>query len=253
MRRGRLGFELRVAAGVLWPLAMAVAKRDWRGGEHLPRTGGVIVVPNHNTYLDPLVVAHFVWDHGRVPRFLAKSGLFELPVVGRIIRGAGQIPVARESRDAFQGYAAAVAAVKAGECIIVYPEGTVTRDPRLWPMVGKTGAARIALSTGAPVIPLAQWGAHRILAPYAKKPALWPRKTVQVSAGPPVHLEDLRGRDLNVEALREATARIMTALTRELEGLRGERAPVERFDPRKAGLPTTGDPRRGVIVESGES
>ena len=81
----------------------------------------------------------------------------------------------------------------AGECVVVYPEGTITRDPDLWPMAGKSGAARIALATGCPVIPIGQWGAQDLLAPYAKKPDLFPRKPVTMKVGDPVDLSDLVG------------------------------------------------------------
>jgi len=109
-------------------------------------------------------------------------------------------------------------------------------------MTGRTGAARIALSANVPVVPVAQWGVHEILAPYAKRPHLLPRKTVWVSAGPPVDLADLRDRPLTPEVLREATRRIMDDVTALLEGIRGEKAPVERFDPRTAGVAQTGNP-----------
>jgi 1-acyl-sn-glycerol-3-phosphate acyltransferase len=126
--------------------------------------------------------------------------------------------------------------------LIVYPEATITRDPAMWPMVGKTGAARIALATGAPVIPVAQWGAQRLLPPYAKRPVLWPRVTVFARAGAPVELSDLRGAAPSAEVLDVATARIMAAITAELETIRAERAPATRFDPRAAGVKEYGDP-----------
>ena len=84
-----------------------------------------------------------------------------------------------------------MAAVQAGKCVVVYPEGTITRDPDLWPMVGKSGAARIALATGAPVVPIGQWGAQQLLAPYAKRPDLFPRKLITMKVGDPVDLSDL--------------------------------------------------------------
>jgi 1-acyl-sn-glycerol-3-phosphate acyltransferase len=111
-------------------------------------------------------------------------------------------------------------------------------------MVGKTGAARIALTAGVDVVPIAQWGAQDVLAPYAKRLRLLPRKTMHLVAGPPVDLDDLRGRPITSDVLREATARIMAALTELLEGIRGEQAPETRFDPKSAGLPLTGNPAK---------
>jgi 1-acyl-sn-glycerol-3-phosphate acyltransferase len=230
--------------GILRPLLMVLTKRDWRGAENLPRTGGFVVAPNHVSHLDPVIFAHFMYDNGREPYFLGKEGVFRVPVVGAVLRGAQQIPVYRNTGRAADSYRAAVAAVEQGKCVAVYPEGTLTRDPDLWPMVGKTGAARIALATRCPVIPVAQWGPQEILEPYGKRPKLLPRKTMRVSAGPPVDLSDLHDRPRTGEVLREATNRIMAAITVELEQIRSEKAPLERFDARKHGLPETGRFRR---------
>ncbi|MGH8774958.1 MAG: lysophospholipid acyltransferase family protein [Jiangellaceae bacterium] len=239
----RLGFWYRFVAAVIRPILMATTRCDWRGSEHLPGVGvGVVVTPNHISHVDPLTFAHFLWDNGRAPRYLAKEAVFRIPVVGRIIAACGQIPVYRESRDAAQAFRDAVAAVKAGECVGIYPEGTITRDPGLWPMTGKTGAARVALETGCAVIPVAQWGPQDILAPYSKRLRLLPPKTVHVLAGPPVDLADLRGQPISPAVLRDATNRILDAITAQLGELRGELAPASRFDPNQTGLPHTGNP-----------
>lgn len=251
VRRRRLGFWLRVAVTILRPPMVLLTRRDWQAVENLPRAGGVVLCPNHISYADPLAVAHYVYDNGRSPRFLAKSGMFGVPFVGRVLRGAGQIPVYRDSRNAARAYSDALAAVQRGECVIVYPESTITRDPGLWPMVGKTGAARIALATGAPLVPLAQWGAQDLLAPYAKKVRLLPRKTMHLRAGRPVDLSEFRDDALTPEVLRAATEKIMTALSTELEHLRGETAPAVRYrfrsdsgEPPPGSAGPTGDERR---------
>ena len=150
-----------------------------------------------------------------------------------IITGAGQIPVYRETVDAAASVREAISAVEKGECVVVYPEGTISRDPDLWPMTGKTGAARIALATGAPVIPVAQWGAQDVIGPYKAEFRAFPRKTMHVWAGPAVDLDDLRDRPVDTAVLAEATSRIMAAITAILEEIRGEQAPAERFDLRK--------------------
>jgi 1-acyl-sn-glycerol-3-phosphate acyltransferase len=240
VRGGKLGFWYRLAVVLLKPPVIALTRRDWRGGEHIPRRGGVVVVPNHVSYADPIAVAHFLYDLDRPPRFLAKDSMFRVPFVGQVLSGAQQIPVFRESKDAQKAFSAAVDAVRAGECVVVYAEATLTRDPDLWPMAGKTGAARIALSTGCPVIPLANWGPQDLLRPYAKRPRLWPRRTLRVLAGPPVDLSAWEGRELTPEVLKEATDRILDDVTALLEQLRGEKAPAVRFDARAAGLPRTG-------------
>jgi 1-acyl-sn-glycerol-3-phosphate acyltransferase len=224
---------------------MVMTKRDWHGAENLPAEGGFVVVENHLSHLDVFTGGHFLHDHGHTPHFLGKAEVFAVPVVGAIARGAEQIPVYRETGKASSAYRAAVAAVHESKCVVIYPEGTLTRDPALWPMRGKTGAARVALETRCPVVPVAQWGVHEILPPYAALPRLLPRKVSHVRAGAPVDLTDLHDRPLTTEVLREATERIMRALTAELEAIRGESAPAgPRFDPRRQGLPVTGNPWR---------
>lgn len=227
----RPGASYRVAAAIIRPVLQATTKQAWSGTEHIPRSGGVIVAANHLSHADPLVFAHFVHDQGRSVRFLAKHELFEVPVFGRFISGAGQIPVRRRTRTAGVALDAAEAAIGRGECLVIYPEGTITRDPALWPMAGKTGVARVALATGCDVVPAAQWGAQEILAPYAKKLRLFPRKTIRVAAGPPVDLSEFHGHELTSRLLKQATARIMADITGLLEKLRQEQAPPEPFDP----------------------
>lgn len=230
--RQRLGFWYRLLAHLLRPILMRTTRREWAGAEHLPGVGvGVVVAPNHISYADPLTLAHFLWDNGRAPRYLAKESLFRIPILGRIIAACGQIPVYRASRDAARAYRDAVAAVRAGECVGIYPEGTITKDPALWPMKGKTGAARVALETRCPVIPIAQWGPQEILPPYSNRLRLLPPKTMRVLAGPPVDLRDLQGKPVTPEILRTASDRIVDAITSALAEVRGELPPATRFDP----------------------
>ena len=224
----------RNVARVIRPLLLAITKRDWRGAEHLPATGGYIAAANHMTNFDPLTFAHFLYDNGVAPKILAKSSLFTIPVVGRVLTATGQIPVHRNTVQAGQSLDAAVAALAEGECVAVFPEGTLTGDPDLWPMVGKTGVARLALTTRVPVIPVAQWGPQDVLGRYSKLPRPIPPKEVTVAAGPPVALDDLYGRPLDAATLREATGRVMAAITSLLEDIRNEKAPAETYDPRRA-------------------
>ena len=232
----RRGWAFSVAVGIIKPTLLATTKRDWRHGERIPASGGFVLALNHISHADPLTAAHIVYDHGRLPRYLAKSGLFRNPLLGRFMHALGQIPVEREGKGAV-AYAAAVEAVRRGECVVIYPEGTITRDPDGWPMTGRSGAARIALETGCPVLPVGQWGAQRLLPPYTKKPHLLPRSHVVMSVGEPVDLEDLRARELTPEVVHEAAERILAAITAQLEGVRGERAPEQRYDMRVLGDP----------------
>ncbi|MEE1931176.1 lysophospholipid acyltransferase family protein [Streptomyces sp. TRM 70351] len=250
MSRRKIGFWYRLAAVIAKPPLLVLFKRDWRGAEHMPAEGGFITVVNHNSYLDPLSYAHFQYNTGRVPRFLAKVSLFGRGFVGTVMRGTGQIPVYRESADAVGAFRAAVEAINRGECVAFYPEGTLTRDPDMWPMEGKTGAARVALLTQVPVIPVAQWGAHEVIPPYAKRKRvrLFPRRTLRVQAGPPVDLSRFHGQAPTAEVLRAATDAIMDAITEQLADLRGETPPAQRYD-RRAAL----DARRGKRRTAGRS
>lgn len=234
MSRRRIGFWYRLAAVLVKPPLLVLFKRDWRGMEHIPEKGGFITVVNHNSAVDPLSYAHFQYNTGRVPRFLAKVSLFRSGFVGAAMRGTGQIPVFRESKDAIGAFRAAVEAINKGECVAFYPEGTLTRDPGMWPMKGKTGAARVALETRAPVIPVAQWGANLAVPPYPKRGdiRLFPRKTLIVQAGPPIDLSEFYGQEPTAAVLREVTDRIMDAITAQLSDIRGEPAPAERYDYR---------------------
>lgn len=233
--RPRRGFWFGLVVAIVKPFMLTWTKQDFRGRENLPRTGGVVFVTNHVSHFDPFVLGLYVWECRRIPRFLGKASVFKLPVLGRIIASAGQIPVYRDSDEAADAFRAAVAAVEQGECVGVYPEGTITRDPGLWPMTGKTGAARIALQMGCPVIPIANWGAQEVLRSYAPgfHLRLLPRKTMQVLAGRPVDLSAFQGRPITNELLHEATEVIMKAVARELGVLRGESPPKELFDLRK--------------------
>ncbi|MFE2540953.1 lysophospholipid acyltransferase family protein [Actinacidiphila glaucinigra] len=226
MPRRKVGLWYRLAAALTRPPLMMVFRRDWRGRHHIPDTGGFIVVMNHNSYLDPVAYGHFQYSTGRVPRFLAKSSLFTDGLVGAMLRRTGQIPVPRGTKDVAVALKAAVDAVNNGEGVVFYPEGTLTRDPDLWPMAGRTGAARVALRTRCPVVPVAQWGAHRVLPPYRKKPRLFPRTPHQVLAGPPLDLSRFYGRAITPALLAEVTEVIMNAITDLLAELRGEPAPT---------------------------
>lgn len=218
----------RFAVIVIKPLVKLLFRLDFAGQDRIPRAGGVIVAVNHVSYSDPFHVALFVHDAKRRPRFMAKASLFRLPFAKWVLRGAKQIPVFRESADATHALSAAVDAVRAGECVMIYPEGTVTRDPAYWPMSAKTGVARVALATGAPVIPVAQWGAQHVLG-RDQKPHLFPRKLIRIKAGPPVDLSAYEGKPLTAELLREVTNAVMRDIAALVGELRGETPPSEVF------------------------
>ncbi|HEY2193118.1 MAG TPA: lysophospholipid acyltransferase family protein [Actinomycetospora sp.] len=222
-RRDR-GFGYGFAIDLLWPVLMAVARWDFRGGRHVPPTGGALIAANHLTHVDPIVLVSYGLAQGRVPRFLAMKELWAMRVVGSPLRGGRHIPVDRKA-SGIEAYRAAVEAVNRGELVVVYPEGGFAYHSDGWPRKAQTGIARMALATGAPVIPVAQWGSNHLLPPTAKRPTLVPRATLHVLAGEPVDLSDLVGKQGRRSALQEATDRIMDRVTELLEELRGESAP----------------------------
>ena len=223
---------VRRATIVTFPsLIRSIMKRDWHGHEHIPRSGGVIVAANHLSYADWAAMSLFIHQAGRYPAFLIKSTAFNVKVIGPFLHAAGQFPVNRGATDAALVLNEAERGLAHGECLIIYPEGTATRDPDLWPMVAKTGVARLALTTGVPVIPVAQWGTQDIL-PYGTKSLhVLPRHTVQMRAGPPVDLSGYEGEPLNRDVLRAATSTIMTDITGLLASLRGGTPPETPYHP----------------------
>jgi 1-acyl-sn-glycerol-3-phosphate acyltransferase len=231
--RERRNGWMRLAIVVLRSLQRCVTTHEFRGTENVPATGGVLVAANHISLVDPPIVGrYFVDGCGRAPHFLAKSELFKIPVVGRVLRGAGQIPVYRQSANAGLALRDAAAAVRDGRLVVVYPEGTTTRDPDYWPMSGKTGIARLALETGAPVIPLAHFGSQQILPNAGRtRPKLFPRSHVSFLAGPPVDLSAYAGSEPTPDVLRAMTDTIMAEVRRLLGVVRGETPPATFYTP----------------------
>lgn len=231
MARRRVGCWLRLCVIVLKPLLTLMTRRTWLGNENVPPQGPVILAVNHHSHADPFTVAHWVYDLPRNPRFLAKESLFRIPLVKQVLYGADQIPVYRGTKDASASLRDARNVLDGGGAVIIYPEGTVTKDPGLWPMQAKTGVARLALETGAPVIPVAEWGSERLFDPRTKKVCPRPRTRVTVVAGPAVDLSAYAGQPLTGEVLRGATDTIMRAIRDLLAGIRHEEPPAD-FHPR---------------------
>ncbi|GAB3925367.1 1-acyl-sn-glycerol-3-phosphate acyltransferase [Microlunatus endophyticus] len=215
---------LKPAARLVIATVERLIRPDWRDVSKLP-DGPAIVVVNHISNVDPVLVGAFLARSGHWPRFLAKDSLFDVPVLGRILTAIAQIPVHRGSVDAADALQHAVAALADGGYVVIYPEGTITSAPGLWPMKGRTGAARLAARTGAPVIPVGQWGAEKIL--YGKRlglPAVLPRKLITMMVGDPIDLEGL--------SADQATERIMARITELVGRVRGDEPPVA-YDPDK--------------------
>ena len=243
--RSEKSFGWRILAAVVIPFLLLVGRYRFVNPERIPQSGAFILTPNHVTNFDPLVTAYTLWKHGRVPRFLAKAGLFRVPVLGAILRGTGQIPVERAGSAAANAAGAdplnaASRLVDDGLAVIVYPEGTLTRDPDMWPMRGKFGAVRLALEHGIPIVPCAHWGAQQVLPRYSKRISLFPRKNIVIAIGEPLDLSRWADAPRTGATYAEATEAVMVAITALLEGLRGESAPAERWDPAAHGQTETG-------------
>lgn len=229
LHKPKAGFWIRLCVVILYPLDALLYKIRWRHLDRVtpPSEGGVIIAINHISHIDTILMARFVWQSGRVPRFMIKSNLFQKPITGPVFRGAKQIPVHRGTTDAASSLRDAVTALKDGEAIVIYPEGTITKDPTGWPMLGKTGIARLwLLAPDTPVIPVGQWGAQTAKITPMR---LIRRRTSLVSVGEPVDLERFRGAEPTSATLREITDAIMSAVRDEVAVLRGEPAPTEFF------------------------
>jgi 1-acyl-sn-glycerol-3-phosphate acyltransferase len=225
----------RFFAALVVPVVLLLGRFRFRHPERIPARGAFIMVANHYSDFDPLVTAYTLWKHGRAPHYLAKASLFRIPVVGGAFRATDQVPVERAVGGAAP-LAAAKQLIDKELALVIYPEGTLTREPDLWPMRGKYGAARLALHYGIPVIPAASWGAQRVLPRWSKRISWFPRKDIEVVIGEPLDLSRWRGQHESQKALAAATDAMMDAITALVEQLRGERAPAgPRWDPAEHG------------------
>lgn len=224
----------RLLAFLILPFMHLIARYRVIDGDKMPRTGAFILTPNHYSEIDPVVIGVVMWKLGRMPRYLTKASLFRIPVLGWMLRKSGQIPVERSGAVRGSDPLAMAKLIAAqGLAVVIYPEGSLTRDPELWPMRGKTGAVRAALEQGIPLIPIAHWGTQAVMPRYGRRISLFPRKTITVKVGDPVDLSDFRGRGLDSATLSEATNRVMDAITALLAELRAEQPPSQRWDPTK--------------------
>ncbi len=204
----RPGIVFTIGRAVLRPLLRIRFRPIVSGAEHIPRSGPVLLASNHLSAVDTIIIPSF---SPRKVQFLAKASLFDSRIGGWFMRSIGAIPVLRETGSAAQAALEAGREVLAsGQVFAVFPEGSRSRDGRLYR--GRGGAAFMALETGAQVVPVGLIGTNReILDPVSGRP---PR--TEVRFGRPVPLDDLAelpgGR-----ARRAATERIMAAI-QELTG-----------------------------------
>lgn len=205
-----------IVRNILVVLLRALFRWRFIGLEKFPRRGPVIVVANHISNFDPLCTAYLVDRAGRRPRFLAKGSLWRTPL-GSVLDGLRQIPVERGSGERAP-MDAAQDAIRRGEVVVIYPEGTITTNPDLTPMQGRTGVARLALATGAPVLPVAVWGAQW-LGGKGRAMRYLGHRLIMLKVGNLMRFDDLLGMQDDPAVRRDVTDRVMAEvdkLVREL-------------------------------------
>lgn len=241
----RAGAVIGLAQLPLRPLLSLLARPIWRGVENLPATGAVIACGNHLGPLDAFAYGHLLQASGIAPRFLAKEAMFRVPVLGTALRLARQIPVRRGSSRGTDALDDAREALGRGEVLMLFPEGTYTRDPRLWPMQARLGAARLALDTGAPLLPIASWGGRALWPVGSPLPRPGPGRRLEMRVGQPYTVASEEGESPQQAAFR-VTADLMTRIAALLGEIRGEQPPAVVHDGRRdAHRPEVGRPQRG--------
>jgi 1-acyl-sn-glycerol-3-phosphate acyltransferase len=234
LHKPKAGWVVRAVVLALYPYTSLMFRIRFQHLDRIPPTGGVILAANHISHVDTVLIARVVWQAGRIPRFMVKSTIFDNSVLGQIMRRSKQIPVSRGTSDAAKSLDAAHAALDAGEAVVIYPEGTLTKDPAQWPMQAKSGLARLVLSApDVPVIPIGQWGSQQVKGQGARH--LLRRRTAAASVGHSVDLTEFQRAEPTARTLVEVTNRIMTAIRNEVAMLRREDPPVGFYRPPSAG------------------
>jgi 1-acyl-sn-glycerol-3-phosphate acyltransferase len=225
-----------VCQGIFYPLTGVLGRRRFVGNQQLAAGGAALLVANHISHIDPVFDTVFVRKAGRLPHVLAKSSLWKVPVLGTVLNRTQQIPVDRGGGAGGSALDAARTALQEGKVVVIYPEGTVSREPDHWPMRPRPGVAVLALSGDFPVIPVSRWGTQQVYTSY--QPGLklkpFPRKDVIVVAGDPIDLTPWRGKPVDARAIRDVSYLIMNTIRDMLAEIRAETPPAELFDPKKA-------------------
>ncbi len=246
---GRLGAVLYATVAALVGMLTATVSRlevaRQRGRRAIARglpAGPVIVISNHTSYADGVLLVLACRRLGRSLRMMATAGVFKVPVVGRLFRRVGFIPVKRGTAQAADALAPALQALAAGEAVGVFPEGRLTRVPAWWPERAKTGAVRLALASGAPIVPVAMEGAHRVVGQrriaFGVLLNLIRRPKVDVRVGEPIDVRALMHigpvTEPTPQEIRLATDEVMGKLVALLADLRGQASPHPQGAPRAA-------------------
>jgi 1-acyl-sn-glycerol-3-phosphate acyltransferase len=227
---------IKVCEIALFPLTHLLGRRRFVGAQRIPQRGAALIVANHISHIDPIFDVVYVRETGRLPHVLAKASLWKIPLIGKVLTHTQQIPVERGNGAGQKALAAATDVLAEGGVVVIYPEGTVTKDPDMWPMRPRAGVAALALSGDFPVIPVAHWGSNHVYTSYGKgrrfKPL--PRKDVHVVAGEPIDLSAWRGQPIDNRAIRDVSHLIMERIAQMVAELRDEEAPAALFNPKTA-------------------
>jgi 1-acyl-sn-glycerol-3-phosphate acyltransferase len=219
-RRGAVEPWYRLAEATLCPPLALWFNWHLEGREHVPPEGPVLVACNHISVFDPLCQGYYLVKCHRRPRFLAKTELYRNAFLRRVLRGARQIEVERGTGD-IAPVEAAKRSLRSGECVVIYPEATLTTNPDHSPMAAKTGIARLTLESEVPVLPLAVWGSHRVIPPRREgRPRFEFGRPIMVKAGPALDFSaHAEARD-DKAVLRTVTDEVMAELSRLVEDVR---------------------------------
>lgn len=231
---------------VVRPEAFPYARFDISGVERIPASGPVLIAANHRSYFDVAALALVAAKLGRPVRFLGKRELFDAPVIGQLARALGGIPVDRGT-GSDGPLREATRALRAGEVVVILPQGTIPRGPAFFEtdLRGRTGAARLAKATGAPVVPIGIWGTERV----------WPRSSrvpnvANLTHPPKVRVKVGRTLDLSGPDAATETERLMSAITALLpKEARKKREPTA--EELKRTYPPGGKKDPGIAHERG--
>lgn len=226
-------FWLTLARIVFYPVTMLLSRVRVSGTDRIPAEGAAILVLNHVSHLDPVYDAVTVHRAARLPRFLAKNTLWNVPGLSSVLVAIEQIPVFRGTTDAQKSLQEAHNALEEGKVLLIYPDGTITKDPDGWPMTPKVGVARLALDHDVPVIPVARWGTREIYDHYAKRFRPFPRKQVTYRFGEPIDMSAHRGKEHDSKVLREVAELSMSRVRGLLGDIRSEQPPAGFYSPAK--------------------
>lgn len=224
-----VGLAGRVGTLALANFVTSIERFIPMGTENIPADGPAIIAANHISYADTLMLNGYLLRNHRQPHIIVTDGLLNIPVVGSFLRSGHTIPVKRGEGAAanLPALDTAVKVLDRGDMVVIYPEGGAARGEDRWPIKAKSGLGYIALNSGAPVIPVAQWGSQEIMWRDENRKhrfARWPfGKNIIVNAGKPMTFSREQFPDMEKNQQNQAVSNaVMSAVTEQLAFIRGE-------------------------------